>query len=65
ELPGVAGIADENHLCYHLYFEVGVVQGQLTFRVTYSDQLFKLSTIEMLSEGLVSAIERRISELGY
>ena len=61
DLPGVSAIASENHLCYQLYFEAGVVAGQLMFRLTYSDQLFSLATINSLTEKLISTMKNRLN----
>ncbi len=60
DLPGMAAIAGQNHLCYLLYFEVGVVAGSLMFRVTYSNRVFSQETIDRLSSNLISVIQRRM-----
>lgn len=59
-IPSPEGIqvADpQNHLCYLLYFEAGVVGGQLVINLTYSDALFSLKTIETLCRQFTDRIE--------
>jgi len=63
DLPGVAGIDGKNHLCYQLYFEAGVIGGQLTFRLTYSENLFKRETVDSLANSLLDCIESRLNDV--
>jgi len=63
DLPGIASIDGENHLCYQLYVEAGVVSGQLMFRVTYSETLFESSVILQLLEILTTTINQIVDDL--
>lgn len=62
DLPGLAGINGDNHLCYQLYFEAGIIGGQLIFRLTYSENLFNKSTIDALADKLLGNIKNRLSD---
>jgi non-ribosomal peptide synthase protein (TIGR01720 family) len=63
ELPGIESVDGSNHLCYQLYFEAGVIEGQLTFRLTFSDKIFSRQSINKLTAELLATIERNISVL--
>ncbi len=63
DLPGLAGIDGENHLCYQLYFEAGVIGEQLIFRLTYSEHLFNQSTIDALANRLLDCIKARLGDI--
>ena len=63
DLPGLAGIDGNNHLCYQLYFEAGVIGGRLTFRLTYSENLFSDKTINHLVESLLNHIKIRLQDV--
>ncbi len=56
-LQGIAEIDGDNHLCYLLYFEAGVTQGELHIRLTYSENAFSESVIKQLSQSLIKRIE--------
>ena len=63
DLPGSAGIAPQNHLCYWLYFEVGVVAGRVTFRLTYSQRLFAENTVSRMVEQIGEQAKRMVESL--
>jgi len=60
DLPGITAVDGINHLCYQLYFEAGVIEGSLTFRLTYSENLFAQDTIDRLANNLLQAIEESV-----
>jgi hypothetical protein len=64
DLPGINAVDGVNHLCYQLYFEAGVIEGSLTFRLTYSGNLFTERTIDRLANDLLQAIEESALEIG-
>jgi len=63
DLPGLAGIDGENYLCYQLYFEAGVIGGQLTFRLTYSENLLSKNTVDYLADSLLTSIKSRLTDI--
>ncbi len=63
DLKGVKGSDGNNHLCYQLYFEAAIINQALTFRLTYSESLFKATTIENLVNLLTRSIENNLAEL--
>lgn len=48
--PGIISSSGENHLCYLLYIEAGVVDKCLTIRITYSQDFFMAKTISEFSQ---------------
>lgn len=59
-IPSPTGIqvADpQNHMCYLLYFEAGVMGGQLAVNLTYSEAIFSQQTIETLGRRFTDEIE--------
>lgn len=63
DLPGVAGIDGNNHLCYQLYFEAGIVAGQLMVRLTYSKNLFSSDSIQNLTNNFIERAGARLDDL--
>jgi amino acid adenylation domain-containing protein/non-ribosomal peptide synthase protein (TIGR01720 family) len=63
DLPGLASIAPDNHLCYLLYFEAGILGGRLLVRLTYSERLFSESTISNLIADFSNNVEKRVEDL--
>lgn len=63
DLPGIISVAGDNHLCYLLYLEAGVIEGQLTFRLTYSEALFTEATIDQLAGNLLATIKQNVQNL--
>ncbi len=61
---GIKGSHGENHICYKLYIEAGVIEKCLNIHITYSTNVFKPETVEEFAgfyrlaiEGLVKAVQ--------
>lgn len=64
EPDGIKGSHGENHICYKLYIEAGVIDRNLNIHITYSTNVFNAETVEHFAEiyrdhimGLIDAVK--------
>lgn len=56
EPKGIKSSHDDNHLCYLLYIEAGVMNKKLNIHITYTTDIFKPETIEKFAQNYKNAI---------
>lgn len=66
EPKGLIGSDPNNHLCYLLYIEAGIVNKELNIHITYGTDIFKPETIDKFCTLYKKQIEKITTELtGY
>lgn len=63
EPGGLIGSDPENHLCYLLYIEAGVIEKKINIHITYGQDIFKNETIEKFAQNYENSIRAICLEL--